>query len=42
MTLYAHSKKCAEKYAAEIDEEAVGRIKGTGAKKDDGIRTIHA
>ena len=42
MTLYAHSKKCAEKYAAEIDEEAVGRIKGTGAKKDDAIRTIYA
>ena len=36
------TKERAEKYAAEIDEEAVGRIKGTGAKKDDAIKTIYA
>ena len=42
MTLYANSKKCAEKYAAEIDEETVGRIKGTGEKKDAAIRRIYA
>jgi hypothetical protein len=43
MTLYADSKELAEKYADQINQKIVGRLKGNEfRKKGDAINTICA